>query len=264
MGECKAALEEAGNDFDKAQDILREKGQAAAAKRAGRSTSEGAAMVAFSSDHTKAAGVVLESETDFVATNENFRELTMKLATGFVTTDPGNDPNAQTIDGKAVSTLVEEGVALMRENIQLKKAVQVSAPFVGGYIHHDRKSAALVCFNGTHEKAEEIAKFVGMQVVSLRPTFLNKDEIPAEVIEKEYDLQKRRAIEEGKPENIAENIAKGRINKEFFQETVLNEQPYFNDNKLTVSQFVKDSSGGALAITGFVRFAVGESASSEE
>ncbi|MBL8048278.1 MAG: translation elongation factor Ts [Chthonomonas sp.] len=259
MGECKAALEEANGDFEAAQNILREKGQAAAAKRAGRSTSEGAALIALSGDSSKAAGLILESETDFVANNDNFKELSSKLVNGLLTADLGSDPMAATIDGTSVAKLVEEGVALMRENIQLKKAIQVEGEFVGGYTHHDRKSSALVVFAGKHDKAAEIAKNIGMQVVSLRPSFLTKEEIPAEVIDKEYELQKRRAIEEGKPENIAENIAKGRINKEFFQEAVLLEQPYFIDSKRTVAQYVKDESGGALEIKSFVRLAVGES-----
>lgn len=259
MGECKSALEEANGDFEAAKNILREKGQAAAAKRAGRSTSEGAALIAISADASKGVGIILESETDFVANNDNFKELSSKLVNGLLTADLGSDPLTATVDGKTVGALVEDGVALMRENLQLKKALKVDGAFVGGYTHHDRKSSALVVLSGTHEKAAEIAKNIGMQVVSLRPSFLTKDEIPADVIEKEYTVQKNRAIEEGKPENIAENIAKGRINKEFFQEAVLLEQPYFIDSKKTVAQYVKDETGGAVEIKSFVRFAVGES-----
>lgn len=259
MGECKSALEEANGDFEAAKNILREKGQAAAAKRAGRSTSEGAALIAISADASKGVGIILESETDFVANNDNFKELSSKLVNGLLTADLGSDPLTATVDGKTVGALVEDGVALMRENLQLKKALKVDGAFVGGYTHHDRKSSALIVLSGAHEKAAEIAKNIGMQVVSLRPTFLTKDEIPADVIEKEYTVQKNRAIEEGKPENIAENIAKGRINKEFFQEAVLLEQPYFIDGKRTVAQYVKDETGGAVEIKSFVRFAVGES-----
>lgn len=262
MGECKAALEEAGNDMQKAKEILREKGQAAAAKRADRNTSEGVALIAISGDKKTAGGVVLETETDFVAGNENFRELGAKLASGFISNQPGGNPLGVSIEGKTADDLIKEGVALLRENIQLKKAVHVTGDFIGGYIHHDRKSSALVVFKGSHEKAEEMAKQIGMQVVSLKASYLAKDEIPAEVIEQEYEIQKRRAIEEGKPENIAENIARGRVNKEFYQEAVLLEQPFFMDGKRTVGQFLKDESGGALEVASFTRLAVGEEVSS--
>ena len=266
MGECKSALEEAGNDFERAKQILREKGAAAATKRAGRGTSEGVAIVVANSDNTKVGGCVVECETDFVSKNDAFVELAKKIAEAFLNNDPGNDPLAVVAaDGKTVGTLIEECVGLFRENTKLTKWLHGSNPNgYGVYVHHDKKHACAVEMAGDSSENMAAGKNVAMQVVALKPTFLKKEDIPAEVIQAEYETQKKRALDEGKPENIAENIAKGRVNKEFFSEAVLLEQPFYLDNKKTVGAYVTEATGGKGSVTAFHYLYVGGTQGTDE
>jgi elongation factor Ts len=250
--ECKAALDEAGGDFDRAKTILREKGKAAAAKRADRTTAEGVVAFAKSADGKTVGGVVVESETDFVARNEEFIGLAQKIAEMVRDGAEGADPLTLSKDGKSVNDLIVEAVGKIRENIRLAKAVRVSnSGTVETYVHHDRTKGSIVVGEGDGEAIRKVA----IQVVSNPPEVVNKEQLSAEKIAAEIDVETKRAIAEGKDEKMAENIAKGRVNKEFVKKAVLLEQPYYADAAKSVSQHLQESGGSK--VSEFVYLAVG-------
>lgn len=261
MMECKVALEEAGGDFEKAKAILREKGQSAAAKRSGRSTSEGVAKFVVSADGKTAVGVVLESETDFVSNNEGFRKLVDTLANGLLNAPAdavNGDVNSVSIDGKTVAELVTEGVALFRENIQLTQAVKLETDgAIGVYNHHTGKQAAVVMVSGDAANAGEVATKGAIQAVAMGATYLTKAEVPQDIIAQEMELETQRAINDGKPAEMAAKIAEGRVNKEFFKSQVLLEQPFLEDESKSTAQFLKEMAQGTAEVTGFKRLTVG-------
>lgn len=261
MMECKVALEEAGGDFEKAKAILREKGQSAAAKRSGRSTSEGVAKFVVSADGKTAVGVVLESETDFVSNNDGFRKLVDTLANGLLNAPAdavNGDVNSVSIDGKTVAELVTEGVALFRENIQLTQAVKLETDgAIGVYNHHTGKQAAVVMVSGDAANAGEVATKGAIQAVAMGATYLTKAEVPQDIIAQEMELETQRAINDGKPAEMAAKIAEGRVNKEFFKSQVLLEQPFLEDESKSTAQFLKEMANGTAEVTGFKRLTVG-------
>lgn len=260
--ECRAALEEAGNDFEKAKEILREKGKAAAAKRVGRATSAGSVAFAFSEDQKTVAGVVLECETDFVARNEEFIQLAQQVAQAFVQNDPGSDPLAVSVNGSTVKSLIEAGVAKIRENIELKKAVRIVAGQpLAVYLHHDKAKGSIVQMEGSAANLLETGRQVAIQSIAFPPEFVAKSEIPQDLLNRELELETQRAINEGKNPEIAKNIAQGRINKEFLKRVVLLEQAFYKNPQQSVGQFLEEQAkagGGTATITRFVRLAVGE------
>lgn len=261
MMECKAALDEAEGDFEKAKNLLREKGKAAAAKRADRNTSEGVATLSVAHDHKRLGGVVLECETDFVARNEDFVQIAQELAEIFLHNDPGSDPLTVKHGDKTVGQIVEEAVAKIRENIKITKAIHETTEHrFSTYVHHDRKKAVAVEVVGTAENVGEAGYKVAIQSVAFPPEFIHKDEVPKEKVDAEMEVQTQRAINEGKTPDIAKNIAMGRINKEFFKEVVLLEQPYYADPTMSVSQYLQQEAkqgGGTISIARVIRLAVG-------
>ena len=260
MMECKAALEEAGGDFDKAKAILREKGKAAATKRAGRSTSAGVVAVARSSNHRAVGAVVLECETDFVARNEEFIIVAQELAEIFLHNEPGADPLAITHGPKNVGQIVEECVAKFRENTRLAKAMHLQGDnLFAAYVHHDKTKGAIVEMVGGGEAALEAGHKLAIQAVAFPPQAVRKEDLSQEKLDAELATEKQRAINEGKPPEIAEKIAQGRVNKEFISQVVLLEQPFYADTTKTVAQFVKEhSNGSALDVKAFHYLAVGQ------
>jgi len=244
--ECKAALTEADGDFERAKEILREKGKAAAGKKAGRATGAGVVAFALSPDLKSVAGVVMESETDFVARNEGFIEIAREAAEALA-----ENPSA---DLKAKA---EEAVAKYRENCQVGKTVRHD--FKGTahiYVHHDRTKGGLVLAEGEHANTEAIRK-VAIQVVSLPPQVVSKDQLSQEKLQHEIEVETQRAINEGKDAKMAENIAKGRVNKEFVKSAVLLEQPFYLDPSKTVAQYLAEEAKGTT-IVGFEYLAVGQ------
>jgi elongation factor Ts len=259
MMECRSALDEAGGDYERAKEILREKGQAAAAKRSDRSTSEG--IVAIATADTAIAGVIVQCETDFVSTNSDFKALVAEVANIVLDTGAAGlsleDALELTNDaGTSIKGLLEEAVGKIRENIQLAKVVKMSGGSYGYYVHHDNKKGAIVELNSGND---EVGKYVSMQVVSANPPaeFLTKEELPQDRLAKELEIETERAIQEGKPAEMAAKIAQGRVNKEFVKSAVLLEQPFFRDPSKSVAEYVKESSS-ALTVTGFTKLAVGE------
>ncbi len=251
--ECKQALEEADGDFERAKQLLREKGKAAAAKRADRSTAEGGVAISASADGKTVGGVVLECETDFVANTDEFIALAQTIADAYRDNGVGTDPLAVTSGGKTVKELTEEAVGKIRENIRVAKAIQLkTSGAIETYVHHDRTKGAVVVFDGP---GGEAARKVAIQVVSAPPDVVSKDQLSQDVLDREFETEKQRAINEGKPENIAENIARGRVNKEFVKSKVLLEQPFYLDPAKTVGQYLQEIKAGS--VTEFVYLAVG-------
>jgi len=249
MMECKAALEEAGGDFEKAKNLLREKGKAAAAKRTDRSTAAGVVAIAASADAKTVGAVVLECETDFVARNEDFIAIAQSVAEIY--------RDNETVDEAQIKEIVESAVAKIRENIKVAKSVRLTsdAP-IATYVHHDRTKGSIVTASG--EAADPLKK-VAIQVVAFPPDVLAKEDLSQEKIESEIEIEKQRAINEGKDEKLAENIARGRVNKEYIKRAVLLEQPFYVDASKSVSQYLAEEAKG-ITVTGFVYLAVGQGA----
>lgn len=246
MMECKTALDEADGDFDKAKQILREKGKAAAAKRADRSTSEGVVAVSAAEDGKTIGAVVVESETDFVARNADFIAMCVSMA------EKVRDGQG---DEATLKTMAEEAVAKIRENIQVTNNLRLTGPDKAAYyVHHDRKSGAIVTYSGDVDA--EVVRQVAIHATAMRPQVVGKDELSQDMLDKEYEIQLTRALNEGKPQNIAENIAKGRVNKEYIKEAVLLEQGFYADTSKTVGQYLAESAKGAN-VTGMYLLAVG-------
>ncbi len=231
VNECKQALIEADGDMARAKEILREKGKAVAGKKAGRAT--GAAKVAIASEGDKVAGVVLESETDFVTKNEGFGEIVQNAADALL-----KDANAD------LSQFAAEAVAKFRENAQVGKTFRSEGGgTVATYIHHDGSKGAIVVGSGDPEALRQVA----IQIVAFPDTqVVSKDQLSQEFLDKELEVETKRAIDEGKPENIAKNIAQGRVNKETVKRVVLNEQGYYKDPNQTVAQFLKENGNSTV------------------
>lgn len=259
MMECKGALEEADGDYEKAKIVLREKGKAAAAKRADRSTAAGVVAIATSPDSKTVGAVVLECETDFVARNEQFVAAAKELAEAFLQNDPGSDPNAVSYNGKTVADRAQELVALFRENTKVTRAIHKTTDGVfATYVHHDNMKGAIVEVSGDADKAATAGRTVAIQSVAFPPTFVNRSEISQEKIDAELATETQRAINEGKSEEIAKNIAQGRLNKEWFSQVVLLDQPLYSDPSKTVGTFLKENGGVTVKSFDVVRVGQGE------
>lgn len=249
MMECKSALEEADGNFEKAENLLREKGKAAAAKRTDRSTAAGVVALAANADATVVGGVVLESETDFVARNEDFIALAQQLAEMY--------RDSASVDEAKVKEIVEGAVAKIRENIKVTKAVHLkSATPIATYVHHDRTKGAAVLSDGP---GGEAVRKVAIQIVAFPPQVLKKEDLSQEKLAKEIEIETQRAINEGKDAKMAENIARGRVNKEFIKSAVLLEQPFYLDPSKSVAQYLAEEAKGS-SVTSFQYLAIGQGA----
>lgn len=256
MMECKSALEEADGDFARAKEILREKGKAAAGKKVGRATGAGVVAFAASEDKLTLAGVVVESETDFVSGNPKFIEMAQGVA-DYVLANGAPEGNPQ--EDPKLKALAEEIVAQFRENVIITKAVRVTseAP-VAFYLHHNRQKGALVVSSGEFAGTEAIRK-VAVHIVSIPPEVLSKDQLSQEKLAAELEIETQRALNEGKPENVAKNIAQGRVNKEFVKRIVLLEQPWYIEPSKSVSAYLSEEAKGTT-ITEFDYFSIGGNA----
>jgi elongation factor Ts len=261
--DCKSALSETGGDFDKAATLLREKGIASAAKKADRAAADGLVGVYVSEDGKSGALIEVNCETDFVARNEKFQELASQLAQ-----QAGQSKAADVSalmqqafagdSGKTVEQHVKESIGTIGENIVPARLVSFQAEngVIGSYVHTDGKQAALVEVQGSDsEAARQLARDIAMQAVALKAPYLNRDAVPADVVEGEKHIYRQQAAGEGKPEAMLDKIAEGRLNKFYGQSTLL-EQPFIKDDKKTVQQLLKEA--GNATVTRFVRYKVGE------
>ena len=249
MMDCKNALNEAGGDFDKAMEIIRKKGQAVAAKREDRDASEGCVLAAGKDGF--AAIVALKCETDFVAKNADFIDLTKKILDLTMEKQPASIEElvALPLDGTPINDRITERIGVTGEKMELGFYEYVKAPVTISYIHPGNKLATIVGFNQPAEL--QVMKDVAMQVAAMNPISLTKEAIPANVIEKEFTIAKEKAREEGKPENMVDKIAEGRMIK-FYKEVCLLQQEFIKDAKITVEQYLKNNDKN-LGITEFKR-----------
>ncbi len=254
MMDSKKALVEAEGDFEKAVEILRKKGQKVAANRADRESTEGAVIAKVNANNTKGVIVALNCETDFVAKNEDFVKLAHQFADLALQQDSKEAFLASDFGGISVSEKLIEQTGVIGEKIEIGSFEKLEAPFVGSYIHAGNKIASLVGLSQSLSDAAEVAKSVAMQVAAMNPIALNESEVDASVIEKELEIAKEQLRAEGKPEAMLDNIAKGKLNRFFADNTLVN-QAFIKDSKMSVKEYVK-SADASLEVVGFRRFAI--------
>lgn len=267
MMECKKALTEADGDMDKAVDVLRTRGLAAVAKKAGRATNEGTVMALVSDDAKVGALVELNCETDFVGMNEKFKAYAEKIARAALAAKPADLDGLKAVEfeGETVEAIVTDCIHVMGENTQLARFAVVEAGAVASYIHGGGKIGVLVTFDvdgidATSEDFVHYGRDVAMQVAAVNPIAATREDVPADVVEHEMGIYKAQAAESGKPENIQEKIATGRLEK-FFKEQCLAEQEFVKNPDQTVNEYTAEVAkklGGSIKITGFKRFQLGE------
>jgi elongation factor Ts len=255
MMDCKNALVEAEGDFEKAIEILRKKGQKVAAKRADRESSEGAAIAQVNTDRTNGVIISLNCETDFVAKNESFISLAKEFAAMALNYESKDEFLNANYNGITVQEKLTEQTGVIGEKIEIGGFKRLSAPFVGSYIHAGNKIATLVGLSAAVDGADVAAKDVAMQAAAMNPIALNKEQVDESVIEKEIEIAKDQLRQEGKPEAMLDNIAKGKLNR-FFKDNTLVNQVFIKDSKQTVEQYIK-SVDNSLEVTGFQRVALG-------
>ena len=267
--ECKKALVEADGDMDKAVDVLRTRGLAAAAKKAGRATNEGTVMTVVAEDAKSAAVVELNCETDFVGMNEKFKAYAEKLGRAALAANAADVEalKAASYEGESVEDILTDAIHVLGENIQLPRATTVAAGGVATYIHGGGKIGVVVTFDvegidPASEGFQTYGRDVAMQVAAASPVAATRESVPAEVVEHEKAIYKAQAAESGKPENIQEKMATGRLEK-FYKENCLTEQAFVKNPDQTVNQYTEEAAknlGGSIKVTGFVRWALGETA----
>lgn len=257
MMDCKKALEEANGDYQKAMEIIRKKGQLVAAKRADREATEGVVLSQVSSDGSFGVITVVCSETDFVAKNESFVQFSKSIIDVAIAQRPADLQALKQlkVNNLTITDALMEKVGVIGEKIDLVHYSKIEAAQVIAYIHPGNKLATLVGFSKKLNDIQ-VGKDVAMQVAAMNPVAVDKDVVPAEVVakEKEIALEQTRLDKknEGKPANILEKIAEGKLEK-FFKENTLLNQEFIKDSKITVRQYVQNSDKD-LKVTGFIRY----------
>ena len=257
MMDCKAALTEANGDVEKAIEILRLKGQKLSVKRADREAKEGVVYAVVSPDQKRGVVIRLSSETDFVAKNEDFINLAKEFAQIALASFPANleELLKQPYDNITIGEKVSEQVGVIGEKIELADYQRIEAPQVVSYIHMGYKAGVILGFNKSEEKFKEAGRDVAMQVAAMKPVALDKDGVDASIVEKEIEIGKELARQEGKPEDMLEKIALGKLNR-FFKDNTLLAQAFVKDNSLSVEGYLK-SIDKDLTVTGFKHVKLG-------
>jgi len=255
MMDCKKALVEADGDFDLAIENLRKKGQKVAANRSDRESTEGAAIAVVNADKTSGVVITLNCETDFVGKNEGFVKLATELANQALNYDTKEAFLASDFNGITVADKLIEQTGVIGEKIEIASFARLNGAFVGSYIHAGNKIAVLTALSANVEGAEEAARIVAMQAAAMNPIALNEAGVDASIIEKEIEIAKDQLRQEGKPEAMLDNIAKGKIQR-FYKDNTLVNQDYIKDGSMSVAAYVKSVDGG-LTVTGFSRVALG-------
>ncbi len=259
MMDCKAALTENGGDFEAAIDWLRKKGQKVAAKRADRDANEGIVLASANADQTYGCVVMLNCETDFVAKNEDFRKFAMDVLQLAVTHKPADLAalKALELNGQPVADHVSEQVAKIGEKVDFNAFQAIEAASVFAYNHHGNRIATIAGFNMAGlPDLDILGKDICMQITAMNPIAIDKDGIDATTIEREIEIGKEQARQEGKPEAMLENIAKGKLNKFFKERTLLN-QEFIKDGKKSVGEIIVEMNK-ELKVTAFYRVALSE------
>jgi elongation factor Ts len=267
MLDCKKALEETGGDIEKAVDALRKKGLAAAAKKAGRAATEGIVAALIAADGKSGALVEVNSETDFVAKTEKFQAFVADVANQVLVAAPADNDAlfAQTSvkePGKSVQATLNEAIAVIGENLQIRRFARFAADgYIGSYIHAGGKIGVLVELSGNGDLAS-IARDVPMHIAAAAPQFTRREEVSADVLDREKDIYRDKARQTGKPENIIEKIIEGQIGK-FYGEVCLLEQSFVKDPDKTIQQVLK-TAGPDVTVKRFARFVLGEGLEKKE
>ncbi len=263
MMDCKKVLTETDGDMEKAIELLRERGIAKAAKKSGRIAAEGLVEAYISDDKKTGAIVEVNSETDFVAKNEEFKKFVMDVSKQIVEKKPKDveellAQESIEVAGKTVQEVLVEKIATIGENINIRRFTRFeSNGLVEKYIHGDGKIAVLV---NMEKGNSEVAKDICMQIAAARPEYVKKDEVPQERVAKEMEILKAQTMNEGKPEAIAEKIVQGRIGK-FYEEICLVDQAFVKDPNKKVSQLLQEENA---EIVEFARFEKGEGIEKKE
>ena len=255
MMDCKKALVEASGDLDSAIEILRKKGQKVAAKRADRKSSEGVAITVANQENTTAIGVVLACETDFVGKNADFIELAHKIANTALSCKSKEELLKASLGEMTVEEKLIEQTGVIGEKIQINDFARIDAEYVGTYIHAGNKISSLVGFSEKADNIEVAGKDIAMQIAAMNPIALDEKNVDAEVIEKEIEIAKDQLRAEGKPEEMLDKIAQGKL-KRFFKDNTLVHQAFIKDGKVSVSQYLSNYSS-SLSITSFNRVSIG-------
>jgi elongation factor Ts len=253
MMDCKKALEESEGNFEKAIEIIRKKGQAVANKRADKEASEGVVLAKVSPDGKLGTMIVLNSETDFVAKNADFMALANKVLDIALAKNPANLEELKSLpmDGGKVGDKIVEYVGIIGEKLDLSYFEKIEAAHVQAYIHPGNRLATLVGF--TKPGADiQVYKDIAMQIAAMNPVAVDKDFVPESIIAQEIEIGKEQARRDGKPEEMLEKIAQGKLTK-FFKDSTLLNQDFVKDNKMTIKQYLQ-SVNKELTVTEFKRF----------
>jgi translation elongation factor Ts len=258
MMDCKKALTEAEGDFEKAIEILRKKGQKVSASRSDRDTKEGSVFIKVSDDKTEAILIALNCETDFVAKNDEFQNLgKLIVETAFAKKSTTKETLlAEKAGDLTLSDKITELVGKIGEKLEVTAFVHMKGEAIVPYIHSGSKLGVLVSLKGVNGKdVTEAGKDVGMQIAAMNPVAVDEKQVDKTVIEKELEIAKAQILAEGKPENMVEKIAAGKLNK-FFKESTLLPQTFVKDNSKTVAQYL-DSVTKGLTVVEFKRVSIG-------
>ena len=258
MMDCKKALQETEGDFDKAIDYLRKKGQKVAAKRADRDANEGIVLSKANHDHTYAGLIMVNCETDFVGKTDDFKKFAHDLLDICIKERPATTEaiSALKLDTMTVEEKLNDMLGKTGEKIQIAHYEFLEAPFVSSYNHHGNRLATLLGLNKKDAKnTAEIAHELAMQVAAMNPVAIDKEDVSQETIDREIEIGKEQARQEGKPEEMLEKIATGKLTKFFKDNTLLN-QDFVRDTKKTVRQFLAENDND-LRVTGFKRRMLG-------
>jgi elongation factor Ts len=255
MMDCKKALVEADGDFDLAIENLRKKGQKVAANRSDRESTEGAAIAVVNADKTEGVVITLNCETDFVGMNENFVKMATEMANLALKFNTKEEFLASDFHGITIADKLIEQTGVIGEKLEIRTFEKLSGAFIGSYIHSGNKIATLVALSANIAGADEAARNVAMQAAAMNPIALNEAGVDADTIAKEIEIAKDLLRQEGKPEAMIENIAKGKLGR-FFKDNTLVNQDYIKDGSMSVANYIK-SVDANLIVTGFKRAALG-------
>ncbi|MBJ6117170.1 elongation factor Ts [Pontibacter sp. BT310] len=259
MMDCKKALTEANGDFEAAKDILRKQGQKIASKRADNETSEGIVLTQVTADGTTGKVVAIACETEPVSKVEDFRNLAQAVLEAAVSTNATSKEEllaTPQADGRSLQDHITDLMGKIGEKIDVASYETITAEKVVAYNHSNGKLGVLVGLNNTNgTDVTEVGKDIAMQIAAMKPIALDKDGVDAATVEREIEIGKDQARQEGKPEAMLEKIAQGKLNK-FYKESTLLNQEFVKDSSLTISQLLEKTSKG-LTVTNFKRVAIG-------
>jgi len=247
MMDCKNALVEAEGDFEKSIEIIRKKGQAVAMKRADRDASEGCVLARVSSDFKTGVVLAFNCETDFVAKNNDFIATTESFIQVALESKPKTieELKALSVNGVKIADMVMDKLAAIGEKIDIGYYEIVNAEMVVPYTHNGNKIACMVSFSKAIP--EQAGKDIAMQIAAMNPVSIEKSDVPPSVVEKEIEIGKEQARQEGKPEEMLEKIALGKLNK-FYKESTLLNQDFIRDSKMTVGQYLAQTDKDAKIV----------------